>query len=237
MLNKSTHPKNLNAQVVELIGQRIVSGFYKSGEQLPIEADLCGEIGVSRPNLREAVKILASKGLLTARTRVGTTVNDRDSWNLLDKDVLAWVTETLPEEAFLDIMFEARMALEPAATELAAKKATDEDIAKIAQAYEDMAAAPTPEASIEPDVRFHQAILDATKNDIIRFIGQTLHNALAISFSLTSWHQEILLTTLKRHHAVYKAIALRSPEKAREAAQQLLIESRKDFDAKPNNAQ
>jgi len=233
MVQKSLQPKNLNAQVVDLLGLRVINGFYAQGEQLPIEADLCDELGVSRPNLREAVKILCSKGLLTARTRVGTTVNERTDWNLLDRDVISWVIATLPEEEFLDMMFEARMAFEPHATALAAAKATDEDIAAIAQAYEDMASAPTVEASIEPDVRFHQAILDATKNDVIRYIGQTLHNALSHSFSLTSWHDEILKTTLKRHKAVYRAIAERNTSRAHSEAEKLLLESREDFNAKP----
>lgn len=225
-------PKNLNAQIVDLIGQNIISGFYQEGVQLPIEASLCAELGVSRPNLREAIKILISKGLLTSRTKTGTIVNDRSQWNLLDKDVLSWTIKTLPKSEFLDMTFEARLALEPAAAELAAVKASKDDIETIAQAYEDMAASTSLEASIEPDIRFHQAILNATKNDIIRFIGQTLHGALGISFRLTSWNQQILKTTLQRHKAVYKAIALGDPAKARKATVKLLIESRKDFDTK-----
>lgn len=225
-------PKNLNAQIVDIIGQRIICGHYEQSGQLPIEADLCEEFGVSRPSLREAIKMLASKGMLTSRTRTGTTINNRNEWNFLDRDVLTWIIQTLPEPEFLDMMFEARFALEPAATELAALKATKEDIEKISLAYDDIAASTTLQASIEPDIRFHQAILDTTQNDIVRFIGQTLHGALAISFRLTSWHQEILTTTLQRHKAVYKAIEAGDPNRARKAAQQLLMESRKDFDAK-----
>lgn len=225
-------PKNLNAQTVELLGQRIVQGHYREGEQLPVEADLCTEFGVSRPIVREATKILIAKGLLNSKPKVGTIVQSKDRWNLLDPDVLHWVTRSLPAPEFLDILFEARLAIEPSAAALAAEKATPEDIAKIESAYRDMMDAPTIADSIEPDVRFHQAILDATHNDVIRYIGHTLHNALAISFSLTSWHEEIHALSLPRHEAVYKAIASKNPAKADKAVRTLLLDSRKDFDKK-----
>src|SRR5690606_31415983 len=107
-----------------------------------------------------------------------------------------------------------------------------EDIRKIADAFEDMKSAPTIADSIDPDVRFHQAILDATHNDVIRYIGHTLHNALAISISLTSWHQGIHETSLARHEAVYKAIAARKQSAAEKAVRKLLLDSRHDFDKK-----
>jgi DNA-binding FadR family transcriptional regulator len=149
---------------------------------------------------------------------------------LLDPDVLNWVTQSLPVSEFLDMLFEARMAIEPFAATLACEKATEEDLEKIAVAYQDMAAAETIAESIEPDVRFHQAILDATHNEVIRYIGHTLHNALAISISLTSWDAEIYALSLPRHEAVYKAIAARNPAKANTAVCMLLCDSRSDFD-------
>lgn len=225
-------PKNLNAQTVERLGRRIVEGHYKEGQQLPIEPELCAEFGVSRPIVREATKILIAKGLLNSKPKVGTIVQSKDRWNLLDPDVLNWVTQSLPATDFLDMLFEARMAIEPSAAALAAEKATEEDIARIAAAFEDMASAPTVADAIEPDVRFHQAILDATHNDVIRYIGHTLHNALAISISLTSWHEEIHAVSLPRHEAVFRAIAAKNPAKADKAVRTLLADSRKDFDKK-----
>lgn len=229
---KNFQPKNLNAQTVEHLGNRIVQGHYREGEQLPIEPELCAEFGVSRPIVREATKILIAKGLLTSKPRVGTVVQQKSHWNLLDKDVLSWVTQSLPAEEFLDMLFEARMAIEPCAAEIAAEKATQEDIERIGNAYEDMALAKSLEATIEPDLRFHQAVLDATQNDVIRYIGHTLHNALSISISLTTWNKDIHLQSLPRHKAVYMAIADKNPQQAGKAARALLLDSRKDFDKK-----
>lgn len=226
---RNLQPKNLNAQMVDLLGQRIVYGKYPEGQQLPIESELCAEFGVSRPVVREATKILVSKGLLSIRPRVGTVAQARSNWNLLDQDVLRWVTESLPAETFLDMLFEARMAIEPYAAELAAQKATDDDIERIGQAYRDMEAAALPEQALEPDIRFHQSILEATHNEMIAYMGRTLHNALAISISLTTRNQEIHKLSLPRHKAVYTAIEKRRTKKAGEAVRALLLASREDF--------
>jgi DNA-binding FadR family transcriptional regulator len=227
-----SQPKNLNAQLVEALGQRIIDGHYKEGEQLPVEADLCTEFGVSRSIMREATKILSAKGLLASRPRIGTLVRQRMYWNLLDTQVLAWITKSMQPEAYLDMMFEARLAIEPRSSAIAAEKATREDIRRIKQAYKDMAAATTLKESLEPDIRFHQAIMDATHNDIIRYMGHTLHSTLAISIQLTSWHPDIHFASLPRHEAIYLAIAARDPQAALEATRKLLLESRRDFDSR-----
>lgn len=222
-------PKNLNSQMVDLLGQRIVTGGYSEGEKLPIESELCSELGVSRPVLREATKILVSKGLLNIRPRVGTVTQPRKNWNLLDNDVLRWVTQCLPAKDFLDMLFEARMAIEPYAAELASQKATADDLEMIGQAYGEMASANNPHEALEPDIRFHQAILDATHNEVISYIGRTLHNALAISISLTTRDKEIHALSLPRHKAVYDAIVKGNSSDARKAAIALLQDSRMDF--------
>lgn len=229
---KSLQPKNMNAQIVDMLGLRIIQGYYKEGQKLPVESELCVEFGVSRPIMREATKILSAKGLLVSRPRVGTVVKPRSSWNMLDREVLDWVTRALKPGTFLDMLFEARMSIEPSAAMLAAQKATKKDLNIIRLAYEDMARACTTAETIDPDIRFHQAVMDATHNDVIRYIGHTLHSALAISFQLTNWHADIHELSLPRHEAVYLAIAARDADAAAEASKILLQESRLDFDAR-----
>jgi DNA-binding FadR family transcriptional regulator len=230
MKTKTTKPKNFNAQVVEYIGSRILHGQYNEGEKLPVENDLSRELGVSRPILREATKILSSKGLLKAKPKVGTIVTERKYWNMLDSDVLGWLIDSKPPTEFLDMLFDARSAIEPRAAELAALKATPEDLESIRLAYEDMAKVESIYESFEPDIRFHQAILAATHNEVIMYIGQTLHNALAISFSLTTWEKSLYLQAVALHKAIYVAIAEGNAQKAGDAVRYLLSSSREDFD-------
>lgn len=226
---KSAKPKNFNAQVVEYIGSRILHGQYNEGEKLPVESELSRELGVSRPILREATKILSSKGLLRAKPKVGTIVTERKHWNMLDSDVLGWLIESKPADEFLDMLFDARSAIEPRAAELAALKATDADLEDIRLAYEDMARVESIYESFEPDIRFRQAILAATHNEVVMYIGHTLHNALAISFSLTTWDKELYMVAVAKHKAIYDAIAERNPQKAGDAVRHLLVASREDF--------
>jgi DNA-binding FadR family transcriptional regulator len=232
----SRQPKNINAQLVDTIGRRIIASDYGVGERLPIEADLCLEFGVSRSVLREAIKILMAKGLLVSRARVGTVVTPRSHWNMLDGHVLNWLIETVPENRFLDMLFEVRLGIEPMASELAAVNGSDVAIQKIGVAYESMKNAPTKADLIDPDLRFHQAIMDATANPMLSFIGSTLHSALAFSIELTSRHPDTYALSLPRHKAVYDAIARRDPEAARAATISLLKDSRDDFDAVSNQA-
>lgn len=227
-------PKNINAQLVDTIGRRIIAGDYGEGERLPIEANLCEEFGVSRPVLREAIKILMAKGLVVSRARVGTVVTPRSNWNMLDSYVLNWIIEVIPEDRFLDMLFEVRLGIEPMASQLAAANGSDTAIRKIGDAYESMKNAKTTAELAEPDLRFHQAIFDATANPMLSFIGSTLHAALAFSIELTSQHPDTYALSLPRHKAVYKAIAQRKPEAARSATISLLKNSREDFEAVRN---
>lgn len=223
--------KNLNGQIAERLGREIVSGDIPEGGRLPVEAELCERFGVSRPVIREVTKTLASKGLIASRPRIGTMIRDRRHWNLLDPEVLDWLIQALPESRFLDMLFEVRMAIEPAAAALASVNATEQDIAEIADAYRQMAAARTAKELLKPDIRFHQSIMDATHNELMSYIGNTLHAALAVSIRLTSRHPHTYDLSLPRHEAVYHAIAKRDAAAARIAVENLLSESRKDFEA------
>jgi DNA-binding FadR family transcriptional regulator len=74
------------------LGQSIVTGeFEKTG--FPTEAELCTKFGASRTVMREAVKMLSAKGLISSRQRQGTRVEPVENWNLLDPDVLRWLME------------------------------------------------------------------------------------------------------------------------------------------------
>src|SRR6266581_216823 len=79
-----------HAQVVHGLGAAIVRGELGPGAPVPTEDELVSQFEVGRSALREGVKVLAGKGLLESRTSAGTRVRPRESWNLLDPDVLRW---------------------------------------------------------------------------------------------------------------------------------------------------
>lgn len=83
-------PDSLNRLVARDIFLAIVEGRFPAGSILPNEHELAASLGVSRTALREAVKGLASKGLLETRRKRGTQVLEREHWNLLDPELIAW---------------------------------------------------------------------------------------------------------------------------------------------------
>src|SRR5207244_4849669 len=112
----------LHGRVAHEIGRRIVSGAIAEGSLLPRESELAAEHQVSRQAIREALKVLAAKGLVASRRRAGTRVRARAFWNLLDPNVLAWHPAGNVDPTFLNDLVELRQLIEPAAAELAARR-------------------------------------------------------------------------------------------------------------------
>ena len=93
--------KNVHGNTVDHIGEAIVAGRYAAGMSIPPEPILCDELGVSRTAVREAVKSLIAKGLVTTGPKVGTRVSTEEHWNWFDPDVIAWKSKAGITAAFL----------------------------------------------------------------------------------------------------------------------------------------
>lgn len=222
--------RSLHGQVAHEIGARIIRGELAPGATLPNEADLSVEMKVSRTALREAIKLLAAKGLVESRPKTGTRIRQRAFWNMLDPDVLNWLVLNGAFEEYADDLFEMRLVVEPAAAALAAKRADKEAIAAIEKAFADMVAAGEDiEAGVEPDLRFHQGILAATGNEFIAPLGALIDSALATSFRISSSRPGARLNSLPRHEAILKAIMAGDAEKARKYMEILLSDAVEDF--------
>jgi DNA-binding FadR family transcriptional regulator len=133
--------------------------------------------------LREAIKVLAAKRLVESRPKTGTRVRPRRDWNLLDPDVLAWQIEAGPDANFLGQALELRRMIEPAAARLAAERATDDQIAALYRAYEEMTAAGDElDAFMEPDLRFHSLLLEACRNELLEHMSEIFTAVLSRSW-------------------------------------------------------
>lgn len=222
--------RSLHGQVAHEIGARIIRGKLAPGETLPNESDLSLEMKVSRTALREAIKLLSAKGLVESRPKTGTRIRPRSSWNMLDPDVLSWLVSDGAFEDYADDLFEMRRVVEPAAAAIAATRGDKAAIAEIKKAYEGMVAAGEDvEAGVEPDLRFHQAILTATGNEFIAPLGALIDSALATSFRFSISLPGAKINSLPRHEAVLKAIAAGDGEGARKAMEILLSDAMDDF--------
>ncbi|WP_235022811.1 FadR/GntR family transcriptional regulator [Amycolatopsis alkalitolerans] len=218
--------RTIHGRVVEWLGRRIVSGELPAGAQLPNEAELAAQLDVSRGGVREAVKALAAKGLVEPRPRLGTRVLPRDQWNLMDRDVISWHGST-EDPSFLGALLELRLMVEPGAAQLAAERATGEQMAKLADAYERMEAhAPnlpdSEDAFVEADLEFHLTLLKASGNQLIEQLGRLLETGLYHGLEASSHAPGGVVATLPLHQVVLGAVRGRRPVAAARAMRKLL---------------
>jgi len=219
----------IHARIVAELGARIVRGEMAPGDVLPTEAALGGRLGVSRTSVREAMKVLAAKGLVRARPKIGTVVQPRAAWNMLDPDLLGWWSASGDPVPFVRGLFDVRRMIEPAAAALAAERVSDTGAMRIAAAYEAMAReAANVETSVARDRDFHLAILEATGNDILLSLGRVIEAALVASFRITTGSVPgALERTLPQHRRVMEAIVRRDAPAARAAMEALLDETKR----------
>jgi GntR family galactonate operon transcriptional repressor len=211
-------------RVLGELGRRILAGQYPQQSPLPTELQLCAEFGVSRTVMREATKMLTAKGLVVSRKRAGTIVQEASSWNRLDPDVLSWMDATDPDPEFVRGLIEARLAIEPAAADLAAQRASASDLAKIEAGYLAMRAADLSDLAVcaQADVSFHVSILHASHNPVFAGLASLIGQALANSFRLTTSVSRNYSETLDAHGEVLEAIRMRQPELARSRMRALI---------------
>jgi DNA-binding FadR family transcriptional regulator len=215
-LAPSTNGGRPRDHVTSSLAKRILSGALAPGDRLPTEAELSIKLGVSRTALREALRMLAAKGLVESRTRAGTVVSPRSNWNHLDPDLLALREELAPDLGFVGSLIEARRVVEPAAAAFAAERATGEDLHRIEDAFNAMscAAQDDVEAFVTADEAFHIAVLLASRNPVFATFGGVIGSALRSAFRLTTSAEESHAATLALHGDVLEAIRLRQPARA-----------------------
>jgi DNA-binding FadR family transcriptional regulator len=213
---------SVHASLANEIGLRIVRGDYPPGTILPNEAKWAEIFEVSRSAVREAIKMLMGKSLLSSRSKVGSWVEPRERWNLLDRDVLGWYAMSPDKQKFLNIVQEFRYIIEPEATALAAQRRSDEQMAEISAACHDMGVATALPERTQADTHFHLAILRASGNDLLVPLGALIETALTSLFAYTTRENDDLAYALKLHENIERNIRLRRPEAARKAVRKLL---------------
>jgi DNA-binding FadR family transcriptional regulator len=209
---------NVHSQLAQNIGQQILSGVYAPGAILPNEADWCRIYSASRTSVREAIKTLNAKGLLKSRPKIGSRVEPRENWNLLDRDVLRWHGAAKDPQEFLRTVQEVRRILEPEAAALAAERRTPAQLAALAKALQGMRDARSHAESVAPDVAFHIGLLSAANNDILTPFGIVIESALATLFEYTTTNNPAHAVAIDLHENIFKAIRLGNPKSARKAA-------------------
>lgn len=221
---QSVHRQNLSEQVVHQIGLSIMRSDFKPGDALLSEPELSLQFNVSRPVMREALKMLSAKGLIESRPRTGTRVRPRAEWNILDPDVIGWRYEIGPDRIFLEELCEIRLMFEPMAARMAAGRATQDESQLIEACYQRMEeAVASPDAYIPADLAFHAAICAAAHNEMLQKITATLTASLQMSRVVTSRVPGANQAAMPLHRLVAQAICRGDEQAAEEAMRKLVI--------------
>jgi DNA-binding FadR family transcriptional regulator len=209
--------------IAQDLGIQIVSGTYAPGELLEGEIAASDQLQVSRTAYREAIRILAAKGLVVSRPKTGTRVSARKNWHLLDPDVLSWIFQNEPDDQLLANLFELRRIIEPEAAALAAGRRTDEHLHGMKAALEDMASHTLAvEAGRLADQLFHSTLLDASGNVFLMSLTTGVEAAVAWSTEFKQRKSPLRRDPVPDHYKVFEAVAAQDAEAAHKAMAELI---------------
>ncbi|BBY27645.1 FadR/GntR family transcriptional regulator [Mycolicibacterium sediminis] len=171
----------LHGSLLAALGSAIVSGTYRAGEVLTLDG-VSAEHGLSRSVVREAIRVLESMGMVESRRRVGITIRSADKWNVFDPRVIRWRLEFGDRTAQLASLSELRRGFEPAAAALAARRANAHQCRIMAAAVSDMVIhgrSGNLEDYLLADKIFHQTLLDASGNEMLRALSGIVDEVLS----------------------------------------------------------
>jgi GntR family transcriptional repressor for pyruvate dehydrogenase complex len=210
----------LSEQVAQQIAAAISSGRWKDGDRLPSESELCKMLHIGRSTLREALRSLAFVGMVRMRAGEGTYVAHGPS-KFLERMFAQGMLAT--EQAVTDLC-DTRIVLETELAALAAQKATEQELRKLASLLREMElnVNGASDGFLKLDLEFHLAIADASKNRImaqlLRTIRQLLEEYIVKSLQLTDAPQ----LACEGHAKILEGLKDRSPRKARAAMREHL---------------
>jgi DNA-binding FadR family transcriptional regulator len=202
-------------RVVGEIQRQILEGKLPPGTMLPSERELCEQLGVSRTALREAVRMLVTKGLLETRPGVGTIVKQIGS-NQISESISFMLNQD--KNLTLVHLHNVRRMLEIENARLAAQNATGDDIARLHEIMGEL------ESSLDDaeefsllDAEFHRALADSTQNPILGILLDSIRDLfLDILVQVQArWHQ--IEHTIPEHNRIIAEVAAHNPEGAASA--------------------
>lgn len=216
-------PLGRHAALVEVLGAAIC-GPLSAGTLLVIE-EICERHRVSRSVVREALRVMESKGLVEAKRGVGTTTRPRSDWNMLDPDVVRWRLRSDDRLNQLRELLELRSAFEPEAAALAAARGEPAAVGALmasAARLWTLGHGHAPRAFLAADEEFHRLLLEASGNEMFAQFAPVVGAILRgrVEEGLTPLHPAG--PALENHMTLARAIQRGDPDRAREVARQLV---------------
>lgn len=206
-LAREVLPERIAARLLSLIAERQL----RPGDRLPPERELAAAMQVSRPSLREALRALAMVNIVEIRQGSGTYISSLKPELLVEHLDLVFA---LDDSTFAELL-EARQMLEPGIAAAAARRATEEDLARLHACIEEAAAAADdPAAFLAADLALHETITAAAHNQIIARLMASLGRLGMASRGRTVALPGVRARSLQDHRALVEALARRDEEAA-----------------------
>lgn len=199
-------------QVASRLEQLLFTPDYThDGERLPPERALAGQFGVGRPLIREVLRRLQERGLITVIPGKGTFVRQAKlTENGTSVDVVARRGQVTPRH-----LISARLMLESQAAFLAAENRTDADLDLMSKLLEILAKSNHAQQTVDADLRFHEAIAMASANPVVQIMFGSIRNLIQGVIVRSLSDPGVREEGVPSHWAVLDAIRLREPEDAR----------------------
>lgn len=179
----SSRGRGLHGQLVQQLGQMIVSGDL--GADRPLVPEEIGQrFEVSRTVVRESLRVLEAKGLVSARPNVGTRVRPVSDWNLLDPDIIEWRAFGPQRDEQRRELFELRWAIEPLAARLAAghgREDVQQRLTELAEVMGHAAAQGDLVSYGRADLELHALILQMAGNRMLEHLSSIVSCSLQVS--------------------------------------------------------
>lgn len=218
----------LSDQVVQQIGEWILTGKFVAGEILPSEQALSDQFEVSKTVVREAMKVLSSKGLLSIRQGIGTTVSPKERWQPFDPLVLRY---TQGGTNFYDLI-QLRQIIEPEVAAMASKHNENQAFLQLLHDLSEKGGqVQTVEDHVHFDVSFHQALADATGNQLLVIMMNSIGQFLRASRQALFHVPGALERSVNYHREIYEAVARGDEEASRDAMKRHLVQVVSDYEA------
>lgn len=214
---------DLTEEVIKKMKALMESGELRSGSKLPSERELAEMLGISRPSLRQALKALSVMGILKSQPGQGTFVTD-EFLAILSEPLhfLMLLKDNLP---FTEL-FEARTIIETKMARMAAMRASEEDLRIMEQSLGGMKEnLDSPKRFVEHEIRFHQAIIDATGNTLLSTVMGILYKLLNNYREKAASVLDDLDEMYECHYKIFEEISKSDPEGAERAADQHFVYS------------
>lgn len=221
-----TRPVSLVSAVVGDLIERVARGEFRPGLPFVNETRLGQDYGVSRPVIREALRTLADKGMITVRHGRGTVVNEREEWDLVDPEVLSALIAQDRSPEVLSQLVRVRAAVEAELARSATETMSDADLDQLQKLFAELEASKDDISRYQPtDRAYHDLIMRCSNNAFGRTIVRKVSAWSRAAPRPLGYDLREVAVSLAGHRRLHAAILARDPLAAAEAMRSHILDA------------